>query len=290
MMNENSKVEKKRISILGCGWLGLPLAKRLLKDDISSHIKGSTTSPERLDLLNSEGIEGFLFNLNPGFTATDEVVDNFFDTDVLIISLPPRLSKTEPGHYEQQIQHVTSKIKNSPVKEIIFLSSTGIYPDLNRTVEEADVTLPDQSASVEMVTAENMIANLRPERKVCILRLAGLIGMDRIPGKYVKGKRDMTTGHLPVNYIHPQDAVAIMATMLEQGLHNETFNVVAPLHPTRREVYDTNCKQFGWDAPTYSNDGTTPDFKIISGKKLDDYYQVHFLYPDPLLFYYELKS
>ncbi|HEV7380899.1 MAG TPA: NAD-dependent dehydratase [Dyadobacter sp.] len=290
MLNEKSKLEKKRISILGCGWLGLPLAKRLLQTDISYHVKGSTTSPERLELLNKEGIEGFLFNLNPGFTAPDSTIAHFFEADTLVISLPPRLSKSEPGHYLKQVENVITKIKDSSVKEIIFLSSTGIYPELNRVVHEADVTTPEQSASEEMVAAENMITALRPGRSVSVLRLAGLIGLDRIPGKYVKGKKELTTGSLPVNYIHPEDAVLVMATMIEKHIHNETFNIVAPLHPTRREVYDSNCAQFGWEVPTYSEPAAAPDFKIISGEKLSKFYDVNFKFPNPMQFHYELME
>ncbi|MCE7042942.1 NAD-dependent dehydratase [Dyadobacter sp. CY312] len=290
MMNKNSKIEKKRISILGCGWLGFPLAKRLLQHDITSTVKGSTTSEGKVAILNSVGIEGFLFDLNPHFSAENETISKFFDADSLIISLPPRLSKSEPGHYRQQIEYVVDKIKSSPVKEIILLSSTGIYPDLNKTVTEKDVKLPAESASPEMVEVENLLISLRPDRVVSVLRLAGLIGNDRIPGKYVKGKKDMNTGSIPVNYIHPDDAVGIITTMLTEGVHNETFNVVAPLHPIRKEIYDSTCAQFGWEAPTYLEPEIPEDFKIISGEKLSEYYKYHFKFPDPLHFYYELIS
>jgi len=66
-MNKDPKIEKKRISILGCGWLGLQLAKRLRELDITSTIKGSTTSSEKLETFKNEGIQAFNFNLNPGF-------------------------------------------------------------------------------------------------------------------------------------------------------------------------------------------------------------------------------
>ena len=51
----------RQISILGCGWLGLPLAKSLLQNGFS--IKGSTTSLEKISLLESEGIATFLVRL-----------------------------------------------------------------------------------------------------------------------------------------------------------------------------------------------------------------------------------
>ena len=51
----------KRISILGSGWLGLPLAQALLKEKHS--IKGSTTSESKLDPLKSEGISPYLIKV-----------------------------------------------------------------------------------------------------------------------------------------------------------------------------------------------------------------------------------
>ena len=50
-----------KISILGCGWLGLPLAKALLKKKF--HVNGSTTTVEKLDVLKDEGINPFLIDI-----------------------------------------------------------------------------------------------------------------------------------------------------------------------------------------------------------------------------------
>ena len=51
----------KKISILGCGWLGLPLAKSLLSK--SYEVKGSTTSESKIDLLKNAGISPFQIQL-----------------------------------------------------------------------------------------------------------------------------------------------------------------------------------------------------------------------------------
>ncbi|WP_221389811.1 NAD-dependent dehydratase [Dyadobacter sp. NIV53] len=290
MINKDSKIDKKRISILGCGWLGFQLAKRLLQLDSTYKIKGSTTSPEKLELFENAGISGYLFDLNPDFSIENAVIESFFDTDSLIISIPPRLGKNEPGFHPQQIGAIIEAVKNSPVKEIIYISSTGIYPDLNRIVIEEDVVLPEQSAAPDMVKGENLLTALRPDKTVSIVRFGGLIGYERIPGKYVKNQKDMTTGSLPVNYIHPDDASEIIITMLENGVLNETFNIVAPLHPTRREIYESTCSQFGWEAPTFLQPKTGPNFKIISADKFAFVYNYKFKFPDPLQFYYELEE
>ena len=290
MSNKESKIAKKRISILGCGWLGFPLAKRLLERDISSTVKGSTTSDSKMELFKNAGIEAYVFSMNPDFSVDETVIKSFFDADSLIISIPPRLSQNEEGFHPAQMQAIVKYVKDSPVKEIIYISSTGIYPDLNRIVTENDVVLPEQSASPDFVIAENMLSAVSPEVTVSILRFGGLIGYERIPGKYVKGKTDMPTGSLPVNYIHPDDAIEIIITMIENGTVNETFNIVAPLHPTRKEVYETTCLQFGWESPTFLEPDRSPDFKIISADKFSGFYNYKFIYPVPLKFHYDLAG
>ena len=287
MLGEASKIEKKRISILGCGWLGFPLAQRLLADDISYVIKGSTTSKDKIEQFRQAGIEPFLFNLDPELNGIGSEIKSFFEADTLIIAIPPKLSKNEADFHPRQIRSVIEQIERSPIAEIIYVSSTSIYPDLNRIVVENDVTSPEQSPSPALVEAENLLLALRGDRKVSILRHGGLLGYNRIPGKYVRGQKDMTTASIPVNYIHRDDAAGIISTIITKGILNETFNIVAPLHPTRREVYEKSCAQFGWEAPTFSEPEIKPDFKIISTEKLTKFYPYTFKYPDPLMFYYE---
>jgi 3-hydroxyisobutyrate dehydrogenase-like beta-hydroxyacid dehydrogenase len=52
----------KQISILGCGWLGMPLAKSLLEKGFS--VKGSTTSFEKISAIESNGIQPFQIELS----------------------------------------------------------------------------------------------------------------------------------------------------------------------------------------------------------------------------------
>ena len=137
---------------------------------------------------------------------------------------------------------------------------------------------------------KNLLESLRPEWNVTILRLGGLLGYNRIPGKYVKGQKDMTTGSIPVNYIHRDDAVGVIINILENGVVNETFNIVAPMHSTRKEVYETTCAQFGWETPTFIEPTSPPDYKTISAEKLDQHYHYTFQFPDPLQFHYTLED
>ena len=50
-----------------------------------------------------------------------------------------------------------------------------------------------------------------------ILRMGGLMGVDRIPGVYFSGK-EQVVGHTRVNFIHQVDAAGIIVWAINQGL------------------------------------------------------------------------
>ncbi len=266
-----------RISILGCGWLGLPLAAQLVTEN--HKVKGSTTRPEKLSSLRALGIEPLWLQLTPEPKGIGW--DYLLDCEVLIVNIPPRLERTGAAHHPAQIRHLVELLKSSPVQQVIYISSTSVYPELNREVYEEDVVYPSQSASPSLVEAEQMIVNL-PQQSL-VLRCGGLMGYDRIPAKYVSGKKDITTGEVPVNYIHRDDVIGVIKAFLQNPLlWNDTYNVVAPLHPTRREVY-LSSSVLGYEAPTFSAPSANP-FKVIASKKLTDKLPYSFLYPNPLDF------
>jgi nucleoside-diphosphate-sugar epimerase len=278
----------KSVSIIGCGWLGLPLARYLLAGG-GITVKGSTTSPHKLETLHRAGVEAYVASLNPEPQGDDW--PKLLDVDLLIVDIPPRSTKQGEEFHPQQIQHLAEMIENSPVSEILYVSSTSVYPELNREVREEDVTRPVQSSAPHLVEAEQLLAGLRETgRQVAVLRCGGLMGYDRIPGKYVRGKKGISTGQVPVNYVHRDDAVAILSFLIRGGVPNETFNCVAPLHPQRRDVYEASCRQFGWEEPTFAEPDPSVPFKVVGVGKLMKFLNHAFLYPDPLHFYYSLHE
>ena len=56
-VQHDKKMKNIKISILGCGWLGLPLAKKLIENGYE--VKGSTTSESKLELLKNAGISPY---------------------------------------------------------------------------------------------------------------------------------------------------------------------------------------------------------------------------------------
>lgn len=270
-----------KISILGCGWLGFALAQSLEKQ--GHKVKGSTTRSEKLSELRQAGIEPLWLQLTPEPKGIGW--DYLLDCDVLIINIPPRLEKAGTDFHPAQMRNLVTLIKDSSVKQVIYVSSTSVYPDLNREVNEEEVTVPSQSASPALVEVEQLIQGLA--QSTLILRCGGLMGYERIPAKYVSGKKELTTGEIPVNYIHRDDVIGIIETFLQvPALWNDTYNVVAPFHPIRREVYLASCAPFGYEPPTFKESGVSP-FKIISSLKLQNALSYRFVYSSPLDFFYQ---
>ncbi|MDZ7900202.1 MAG: SDR family NAD(P)-dependent oxidoreductase [Arcicella sp.] len=280
-----------KISILGCGWLGLPLGKFLVEKGHT--VKGSTTSEEKIPLLSNVGIEPFLIKFSPEIETVNQVsehgqglpwyVEQFLDSELLIICIPPRAGKFGEDFHVQQIQSLIENLEGSSIKSIIYTSSTSVYPELNREMREDDKVLENHA----LIKVENLLKSL--PQNITILRCGGLMGKERIPAKYFAGKT-INTGQIPVNYIHQDDAIQIIAMILEKGFWNETFNVVSPEHPVREKVYLKNCEDLGFQKPIFEESTEPTPYKIISPQKLILRTGYVFKYGNPLDFGYSTPS
>lgn len=269
----------KTISILGCGWLGLPLAECLIAQGYT--VRGSTTSEEKLPLMRRSGIDAHPLQLSPEPVGD---VTALLQADIVVINIPPKAGKMGDDFHPQQIEHLTEAIRQSSVKHVIYVSSTSVYREINRVVVEDDVMIPEQSAAPALVRAEKIVQMLAPERAVTILRCGGLMGYGRIPGKYVAG-RTVDSGAVPVNYVHRDDAVGILLLLIERRLTG-VFNAVAPQHPTREAIYRKSCADFGYELPLFVQPAEPVSYKIVSPDKLIQQTKYCFRHPDPLAFPY----
>jgi nucleoside-diphosphate-sugar epimerase len=85
----------------------------------------------------------------------------------------------------------------------------------------------------------------------------------------------------PVNFIHLDDCIGIIASIIRQGEWGEVFNACAPLHPTRGEIYKAAAESHGLAAlPEESS--SSNDYKLVNSDKLVTKLGYAFLHPDPL--------
>jgi nucleoside-diphosphate-sugar epimerase len=271
-----------QISILGCGWLGLPLAKTLLENDFS--VKGSTTSNDKLSMLKNSGIQPYLISV-----TEDEIVGNLTDflenSKILIIDVPPKLRGSEKENFVSKIRNLIPFIEKSSVENVIFISSTSVYGDTSTTlsVTEETKTYPDTESGKQLVLSEELLQS-NPNFKTTILRFGGLIGEDRHPIKFLAGKTNLENPNAPINLIHQDDCIGIILEILRQAHNdnlerNETFNAVAPFHPSRQEYYTQKALEFNLALPEFNLE--SPTFgKTISSDKVETVLEYTFKKPN----------
>lgn len=250
------------ISILGCGWLGLPLAKALIAEGYT--IKGSTTTPAKIDLLNVAGIEPFLISLSESGPEGD-ITDFLEGLEVLIIDVPPKAKSGES--YTAKIKNLIPHIEQSGTKKVLFVSSTSVYADDNSIVTEDTVPNPDTESGKQLVETEKLLQE-NTNFKTTILRFGGLIGGDRHPVYHLAGRQNIANPDAPVNLIHRNDCIGIIKAIINKEAWGEVFNGVAPYHPTRKEYYTQKAKELRLELPGFDEESIANGKTINSEKAL----------------------
>ncbi len=238
----------RAISILGCGWLGLPLAKILLQNNFL--VKGSTTSIEKLSILKNLGIQPFLISLLED--GIDGNISQFLDnSEVLIIDIPPKLRGDFKENFVAKIKNLIPFIEKSRIKKVVFVSSTSVYSDEILVVDETTIANPATESGKQLLEVEYLLKSNK-NFKTTIVRFGGLIGEDRNPIKFLSGKKNVENPNSPINFIHQNDCIGILKKIIENNVWNETFNAVAPFHPTRKEYYTRKAIELGLEIPSFN--------------------------------------
>ena len=269
------KEERKKIAILGCGWLGLPLAKSLLSKGYE--VKGSTTSESKLDVLKNAGISTFQIQLEEN-QIIGTIEDFLNETDVLVIDIPPGLRReiysSNEMTFVNKIKTLIPFIEKSEVQKVIFVSSTSVYGDGFPIVEITEKTQPnpDTESGKQLVIAETLLQS-NSYFKTTVIRFGGLLGEDRHPVKFLAGRTNVENPDAPVNMIQREDCIGVIEKALDFARDdnwewNQTFNAVAPQHPTRKAYYHKKADILNLPLPTFAENSESKG-KIISSEKVE---------------------
>ena len=238
---------KKSVGILGLGYYGAPLGLALKASGYE--VTGSTTGPEKLQKLAA-------LDLTPTLMAYPQIPPaELLQKDILVINIPP---------FAEQL----AWFQNWPWQDsshIIFISSTSVYEANAGLVFEEDQLNDGHLANQERWFQKNF-------NNLAILRLGGLLGGSRHPGKSLSGKHDLKSGKSPVNLIHVDDAIGFTEQVIQNHIKNHIFNVVCDEAHSRKEFYQEFCQREGLPLPDFSDDESIG--KRISNQKLKYVYQL----------------
>lgn len=239
------KDKSKSISVVGCGWLGLPFSQNMIEQAWT--VKGTTTSNLKVNLLKENGIEPYLLK----FPVNAAMPIELFKVDFLLINLPPgRGNPNVMVDYPKAIKQLMDSAKEvGLIKKVIFISSTSVYSNAEELIDEESVANPMSASGKALLAAEKII--LQSTIPSVILRFGGLAGPGRHPGRFLAGRTGLETGHQSINFLHLQDAINVIQSVIAAPVENEIFNIVAPVHPKKSDFYRRMAQDIGLQPPTF---------------------------------------
>jgi nucleoside-diphosphate-sugar epimerase len=262
-----------KVGIIGLGWFGWPLAKKLLA---SHQVHGTATSDEKV--ARFDGIKAYTLLLDPDMQTSSAA--EIFDADSLVVNIPPkRLESETSAYYHRQIVEIVKAGNSAKVDHLIFISSTGVFGDHQERVDEDTVPEPTSDSGAALVNAENYLKESFVGR-VSIIRPGGLVGEDRHPARFLAGRKGISGKLHPVNLVHRADLISITRFLIENQSDQNVFHAVAEQHPSKEAYYTKAAIAMGLAVPEF-DDGDISRGKYIDGTKSQIETKVNFKYNNP---------
>ena len=268
----------KKVAIVGLGWLGMPLALSLTAQ--GWRVTGSKTTQDGVEAARMCGIDSYLLRLEPELVCETDDLDALMNVDALVITLPARRSGSGEGFYLQAVQEIVDSALAYHIPRIIFTSSTSVYGDASGTVKESSARQPVTDSGQTLKELEDWLHNL-PGTSVDILRLAGLVGPGRHPGRFFAGKT-APDGQQGVNLVHLEDVIAAITLLLQAPKGGHIYNLCAPQHPARAVFYPAMARQLGLPEPQFLDAAPDAKGKLVDGNRICNELGFEYSWPDPL--------
>lgn len=259
----------KKITLIGLGWLGLPLAEHLQQ-------QGWQVIGTKRGAYSGE-IKSLVFDLAD---FHDEILTELLDCEALFINIPP--SNCSPATYSEGIKRLVSAAVLQNVAHILFISSTSVLPMQSGNFDETCE-----------ISSENWLGNLEKwllaqPTQIDVLRLAGLVGKQRHPVFHLTGKSNLSGAQQPVNLVHLDDCLTAISLLLSKPNGQRLFHLCAPQHPTKQAYYSKIAERFSL-APLHFYEENQPLVRQINGEKICRELGFHYQHPDPYRFPLEIE-
>jgi nucleoside-diphosphate-sugar epimerase len=250
-----------KIGILGCGWLGTPLALKLISQKKWT-VKVSKTTRKGVNEAIEKGLNCHQVVLLE--KSIEGEMAFFNDLDQLVVALPPKRNSSEK--FSEKIGCLVRFMESKNNCKIIFLSSTSVYGNESGRFDETSQPSPQTEASVELLKSEKLILeSLMPS---VIVRLGGLVGEDRNPIFKMQDKVISNPKGI-LNFIPQLDAVGGILALLSHPKTKGLFNLVSPHHPTRSEYYFSMSKKYNLPTPKFATSDSVV-IRRIEAKKIQE--------------------
>lgn len=217
-----------RVLIVGCGYVGLPLAAELARQ--GHQVSGLRRSADGAAALTAAGVTPLLGDI----TEPDSLakISPQFDWVVNCVSSSHGGAADYRRVYLEGTRHLLAWLAAAPPQKFVYTSSTGVYgQDDGSVVKETSPTEPPTETGGVLVATEKLLRAAFAEKQfpAVILRVAGIYGPER--GHWFKQfladeARLEGDGMRLLNMIHRDDVIGSAIAALKSGRAGEIYNAV----------------------------------------------------------------
>jgi len=256
MVSQSAQVPAPHALIIGCGYLGLFLARRLMDRDVQ--VFGTTRHEARARQMARVGIRPLLVQVTQPVTFA--ALKPALDAPALdvIYMVPPGRPGNSPSPRQVVlggIAHMVRQLRHGHVRRAILVSSTAVYSQQEGQRVDADSPAqPIDERGQLLLQGEQLWRDAGDDYYV--LRLAGLYGPTRIIGMRAIQDQSPLIGdpQALLNLIHVDDAASLLMAMM-QAAEPGRIELGCDGHPVPRlDYYQYLASRLGMPAPVVMDD------------------------------------
>lgn len=221
---------KRQTIIVGCGDVGLRIAKRLSENNVLAFVS-SEISCQKLakHQVNAQAIQ--LDNAQVSLNLSASEIDLYY-------LVPPQLSGEEDQRSRVFLQALSESVVQQPTDSlrIVLISTTGVYGDHDgEWVTEATPTEPQTDRAKRRLSLEqqwqdfvlNAALTNNAKTVMSILRVPGIYSHSRLPRERLEKQTPLVNpdecGY--TNRIHADDLAMICTEVMQQQQQTDVYNV-----------------------------------------------------------------
>ena len=217
-----------RVLIVGCGYVGLPLGKELVRrgHDVFGLRRSALAAAE----MQAAGIRPLLADVTQPESLAKLPRD--FDWVVNCTASGGGGAADYQKIYLEGNRNLIAWLAGSPLKKFLYTSSTSVYAQNDGSVvTENSPAEPDVATAQVLVETEKLLLTAVAARKfpTVILRVAGIYGPARGHAfkQFLRGEaRIEGDGARWLNMIHRDDVIGAIIAALERGRPGEIYNAM----------------------------------------------------------------
>lgn len=236
---------KPSILIIGCGDIGLRVAKQLSR---SHRVFALTSQQSRLQELREVGATPILGNLDQ-----PESLWRLAGLAQTVIHLAPPQNSGNRDCRTRNLIRILAQGSNA-VRRLIYISTTGVYGD-HRGAKVSEITPvnPQSERAKRRVDAERVLRLWGPANGVAvtILRVPGIYATDRLPIERLESKTPALVAEEDAysNHIQSDDLARLVCAAVYHGKPQRIINACDGGETKMGDYFDEVADAFGLQRP-----------------------------------------